>query len=275
MRLESYVNVRVGIIACAVACTSGIVGCGSGDPADGTEGASGAATTASASPLPVMHGDGAWLECDDGTLAMSVYEHRGSGGADRVTQAQLVVGANVYDGTVDDSGKTSLLGAGSTYTGSASIDYTKNTVDLQGTLSAPGQVPSSYSISKTLSCTRLGADWDGNMLPAPSVAVHHGDSTWLVCDSATVLATVLEHRTDADQRSTSLGLIVAGRLAFSGTIASSRDPNLAVDGAFKGSATVDYDENSPSLTLAGVLTVEGTRYDASQTVACKRLYSDL
>ena len=251
----------------------GVFGAACGGTSNDTTGASESNLTNDLEPLPVMHGDPSWLACDDGTLALNVFEHRSSTGASRVTDATMFLGNNIVSGKISSTGRTRLSGGGSSFSGTSTIDFEANTVAVKGSLDLEG---TTFAIDKKLSCKSLGLDFPkaGPAVSPPSV--QHGDSQWLFCNSQRLVGNMLEHRNAAgDGRETSFTLVAGGKVRVAGNIEDDGAVHLvSKDGtasSFEGTATVD----GLSIALEGVLSLDGTSFSVDDTIACSQLYSNL
>jgi hypothetical protein len=215
--------------------------------------------------------DEAWLACDDGTFFVNVFQPRAADGA----RLHLIFGAHVLTGSVAEDGKTKLEGGDHTFTGTAAVHLDTNTLDVKGKLSLDGD---GFAVDKKLSCSSLGRDFGkkGPVLPAP---IAHGDSAWLVCANAVVVANVLEHRNaNGDGRETELVLIKGRDDVVSGKIVSGAADLASIAGdagdAFKGKAEVSFGV-SPRIRLNGTFSSNGMPITLDEKIACKQLFTDL
>jgi hypothetical protein len=114
-----------------------------------------AAATPKADSLPQSGGDSAWLMCSTSRIAVNVFEHRAQNGMDRNTDYVLLFGGFVLTGTVvNDAHAVSLNGAGASFAGTLSVDFTTNKkAKLAGTLTLDGEA---FSAAQNLACVEMG-----------------------------------------------------------------------------------------------------------------------
>jgi hypothetical protein len=129
-------------------------------PAPATPGAPGAPVApqatppTNAEPLPIHHGDSAWLVCNSALLALNVFEHR-TQGPSRNTDYLLIYGGHVVTGTVVDDAEVVALknAAGATFAGTIKVDFAKGSVVAKGTLTLDDEP---FAVSDTMKCTTMG-----------------------------------------------------------------------------------------------------------------------
>jgi hypothetical protein len=222
------------------------------------------------SGLPVMHGDSSWIECDDGTLAVSITDRRAPDGATRMVHANLFVGTHRMSGPIAGSGAVRLHGGTDAFVGNANIDWEHQTVALVGRLRVQSIAS---SVHKTLSCTSLGANFEADQTVVPTNAIAR-DGSWLLCYSATVLANVFEQPGEGvGDRTRSITVVADGDSLVFGEMSGSGTVRLGIGGSadsFQGNATVRFNDGS-SMDLRGTYTMFGTAYDVNETLMCKRL----
>ena len=116
--------------------------------------------------------DSAWLVCNDGFLAVNLFEHRASGGdgSEREAILTLLYGAHNLKGLLieDKSDAVNLLGTPEqieasvpgevivftdSFIGTAQVDYSNKTLSLKGNLNLYG---GDYTIDSVLSCKEMG-----------------------------------------------------------------------------------------------------------------------
>jgi hypothetical protein len=97
--------------------------------------------------------DSAWLLCDNGKVALNVYEHRATADT-RATDLTLLHGGHTLAGKLvnSDSGAVALKGGPATFKGTATVDYAGNRVVLKGKLAlAAGR----FDIDAELACKEM------------------------------------------------------------------------------------------------------------------------
>ena len=114
-------------------------------------------------PATARARDSASLLCEDGTVALSLYEHR-AGADKRETNLRLLYGAYVLLGTLKDgfAGRIKLADPEppGNFEGTIRIDFAKSKVALKGSLAlATGR----FTVDAKLACKELL----GELKPAP------------------------------------------------------------------------------------------------------------
>lgn len=94
-----------------------------------------------------------------------------------------------------------------------------------------------------------------------------GDSTWLVCNSKSLLVSAFEHRTGADTRQTDVVLLYGGHLA-KGVLreGSNKVTFNSTTMNFAGEMAINFVNNK--MALKGVLDIQGQRFDIAEPFKC-------
>jgi hypothetical protein len=108
-------------------------------------------------PKAAHASDSEWLLCDDGSLALNLFEHRAADGMNREADLKLLLGdhlllavlKNVDSGPVNMKSPTVPTDA---FAGKITIDYAKNKVTLKGKLTLNGQAS---DLKTSLACKEL------------------------------------------------------------------------------------------------------------------------
>jgi len=110
--------------------------------------------------------DSTWLLCNDGKLALNVFEHRDANGTDRDTELTMIYGMHVYTATMssddpssapDKNGFQAIWINGphedqDYFSGQIKIDYQADTVMMKGTALFDG---SQTQINDLLHCKEM------------------------------------------------------------------------------------------------------------------------
>jgi hypothetical protein len=99
--------------------------------------------------------DEEWLLCDDGAVALSVYEHR-AGADTRETDLRLLVGPRLFGGKLKEAsaGRVKLLGVGDqgSFEGTIRVDFARSKVALKGRLTLD---TGTFKLDSKLDCREL------------------------------------------------------------------------------------------------------------------------
>lgn len=108
------------------------------------------------SSFQAVAADSSWLLCDNGSLVVSVYEHRAADGEHRITSLSLIFGGYTLMGSIgDELGWVRLAGINAentSFVGTMDVDYVAQKLNLNGELVLNGE---KYQPRAELACKEM------------------------------------------------------------------------------------------------------------------------